>query len=368
MRACATTSVVDMPAPLHDPTRHGFASDNISGVHPEVIEAIVAANRGHVVSYGEDPYTARLQQVIRGHFGEQATAYPVFNGTGANIMSLAMLTERWDAVICSGTAHIHVDECGAPEKLAGVKTLTVDTPDGKLTPALVARQAHGFGFEHHAQPKVVSVAQCTELGTVYTPEELRALADQAHGLGMYLHIDGSRLANAAVALGCGLGDITTAVGADVVSLGGTKNGLMGAEAVVVLNPDAVRGPLYVRKLLTQLPSKMRFISAQLLALYEGDLWQRSAGRANAMAARLAAGVRDLPEVRITQSVDSDAVFAIVPKEAAEQLRERFFFYDWDEATGEVRWMCTFDTTEADVDAFVATLRGALAEASARTPA
>jgi len=364
VRAYDATTVGRMLAPLHDPARHGFASDNISGVHPEVLEAIVAANGGHVVSYGEDPYTERLQQVIRRHFGEQATGYPVFNGTGANIMSLAMLTERWDAVICAETAHIHVDECGAPEKLVGVKTLTVETPDGKLTPALVDRRAHGFGVEHHAQPAVVSVAQCTEVGTVYTPEELRTLADHVHALGMHLHIDGSRLANAAVSLGCGLGDLTTAVGADVLSLGGTKNGLLGAEAVIVLNPDVVRGPRYVRKLLTQLPSKMRFISAQLLALYDGDLWQRSAGRANAMAARLAAGVRDLPDVRITQSVDADAVFAILPRQAAERLRKRFFFYDWDEATGEVRWMCTFDTTEADVDAFVAALTDALAGAPA----
>ncbi|QGF23723.1 threonine aldolase family protein [Raineyella fluvialis] len=348
-----------MPVPLHDPTRHGFASDNTSGAHPEVIEAIVAANLGHLTSYGDDPYTARLQEVIRTHFGPQATAYPVFNGTGANVMSLGLLTERWDAVICTETAHIHVDECGAPEKLVGVKTLTVDSPDGKLTPALIDRRAHGFGFEHHAQPKVVSVTQSTELGTVYSPEELRALADHAHRLGMLLHVDGSRLANAAVSLDCGLGDITTAIGADILSLGGTKNGLLGAEAVVVLNPDAVRGPLYVRKLLTQLPSKMRFISAQLIALYEGDLWQRSAGRANAMAARLAAGVRDLPGVRITQAVESDAVFAILPKEAAARLREQFFFYDWDEATGEVRWMCSFDTTEADVDAFLAALRESL---------
>lgn len=348
-----------MSAPLHDPVRHGFASDNVSGVHTEVLEAVAAANGGHVNSYGADPYTARLQEVIRGHFGDRATAYPVFNGTGANVMSLALLTERWDAAICAETAHVNVDECGAPEKLAGVKLLSVPAPDGKLTPDLVAQRAHGFGVEHHAQPAVVTVAQSTELGTLYTAEELRALADVAHGHGMALHVDGSRLGNAAAALGCGLGDITTAVGVDVLSLGGTKNGLLGAEAVVVLNPDAVRGPLYVRKLLGQLPSKMRFTSAQLIALYEGDLWDRSAAHANAMAARLANGVGDLDGVRITQDVAVNAVFAMVPKDAAAVLREQFFFYDWDEAVGEVRWMCSFDTTEADVDAFVAALAAAL---------
>ncbi|SDB90085.1 L-threonine aldolase [Raineyella antarctica] len=349
-----------MSAALHDPTHHGFASDNISGVHPEVLEAIAVANGGHLISYGADPYTARLQEVVRGHFGDRATAYPVFNGTGANVASLAMLTERWDAVVCAETAHINVDECGAPEKLAGVKLLPVPAPDGKLTPELVARYAWGFGEEHHAQPAVVSVAQSTEVGTAYSPDELRALAEAAHDKGMSLHVDGSRLGNAAAALGCGLGDLTTAVGVDVLSLGGTKNGLLGAEAVVVLNPDAVRGPLYVRKLLGQLPSKMRFTSAQLIALYEGDLWHRSASHANAMAARLAAGVRDLPGVRLTQDVAVNAVFAVVPPDVADRLRERYFFYDWNASTGEVRWMCSFDTTADDVDEFVSAITAALA--------
>ena len=360
MRTACPVTRGRLSAPLHDPARHGFASDNVSGIHPEVLEALAAANGGHVTSYGADPYTARLQEVLRGHFGDRATAYPVFNGTGANVMALALLSDRWGAAICAETAHVNVDECGAPEKLAGVKLLPVPTPDGKLTPELVARQAHGFGVEHHAQPAVVTVAQSTEMGTLYTAEELRALAEQAHGHGMALHVDGSRLGNAAAALGCGLGEITTAVGVDVLSLGGTKNGLLGAEAVVVLNPEAVRGPLYVRKLLGQLPSKMRFTSAQLIALYEGDLWHRSAAHANAMAARLAAGVGELDRVRITQDVAVNAVFAVVPRDAAAVLREKFFFYDWDEAVGEVRWMCSFDTTEADVDDFVATLTDALA--------
>lgn len=349
-----------MSAPLAPvPAHQGFASDNTSGMHPEVLEALAEANRGHAISYGADPMTERLQEVIRGHFGDRAVAYPVFNGTGANVMSLTLVTERWDAAICAETAHVNVDECGAPEKLAGVKLLPLPTPDGKLTPALVERHAHGFGSEHHAQPAVVTVAQSTELGTVYTPQELRALADLAHAKGMTLHLDGARLANAAAALGCGLADLTTAVGVDVVSLGGTKNGLMGAEAVVVLDPDAVRGAAYVRKLLAQLPSKMRFVSAQLVALYQGDLWRRSAAHANAMAARLADGVRHLPGVRLSRQVEVNAVFAVLPRTAAARLRERFFFYDWDESTGEVRWMCSFATTQAEVDAFVAALVEAL---------
>lgn len=348
-----------MPAPLHDPTNHGFASDNISGIHPEVLEAIAAANIGHVPSYGADPYTARLQDVMRSHFGDHAQTYPVFNGTGANVMALSLLTERWDAVICARTAHINSDECGAPEKLAGLKMVSIDTLDGKLTPELVTRHAGGRGDEHHAQATVVSITQSTEMGTLYSPAELRDLVDTAHGLGLAVHLDGSRLGNAAAALGCGLGDITAAVGLDVLSLGGTKNGLLGAEAVVVLNHDRVRGPLFLRKMLGQLPSKMRFTSAQLIALYEGDLWRRSAAHANAMAARLAAGVANLPQVRITHDVAVNAVFAVLPQQAAARLHGQYFFYDWDVASGEVRWMCSFDTTERDVDGFIAAITEAL---------
>ena len=351
-----------MPTPLHDPHSHGFASDNISGLHPEVLEAIVAANNGHVASYGADPYTDRLQEVVRGQFGERATAYPVFNGTGANVMSLGLLTERWDAVVCARNAHINSDECGAPEKLVGAKLVPVDTPDGKLTADMVAEHSHGRGDEHHAQATVLSITQSTELGTLYSPEELSSLVRAAHDLGLAVHMDGSRLGNAAAALGCGLAELTTDVGVDVLSLGGTKNGLLGAEAVVVLNPDRVRGPLYLRKLLGQLPSKMRFTSAQLIALYEGDLWRRNAAHANAMARRLADGVQDLPGVTITQEVAVNAVFAIVPKHVAARLRERFFFYDWDALTGEVRWMCSFDTTPSDVDEFVAAIADALTQA------
>ncbi|KLU08019.1 low specificity L-threonine aldolase [Kocuria sp. SM24M-10] len=341
---------------LHDPARKGFASDNHAGVHPEVLQALATVNGGHVGAYGADPYTEALQDVVRHHFGEQAECFPVFNGTGANVVALSAMTDRWDAVICTATAHAHVDECGAPEKVAGVKMLPVPTPDGKLTPELVDREAHGFGFEHHAQPRVVTVTQSTELGTVYTPEQLRAVCEHAHGLGMTVHLDGARLANAAAALDLPLRALTTDVGVDVVSWGGTKNGLMGAEAVVVLTPEAVRQPRFVRKLSTQLASKMRFVSAQLLALHTGDLWLTAARRANAMAQRLAAGLAAVPGVTVTQLPDANAVFAVLPPGATARLQERWPFYVWNAATGEVRLMCSWDTTEEDVDGFVAALR------------
>lgn len=339
------------PRPLHDPSVKGFASDNYSGVHPEVLAALTAANGGHAVSYGEDPYTHRLQEVLRHHFGEQATAYPVFNGTGANVIALSAMTQRWESVICSTVAHVHTDECGAAEKAAGLKLAPVDTVDGRLTPELVAREAYGFGFVHHAQPAVVTVTQSTELGTLYRPDEIAAVARYAHERGMRVHLDGARLANAAAALDLPLRALTTDVGVDVVSLGATKNGAMGAEAVVVLNPDAVDGLPFVRKLQMQLASKMRFVSAQLVALFEGDLWSRSAAHANAMAARLAERVRGIPGVQITREPEVNAVFAVLDPAVTARLQKQFPFYVWDEATRQVRWMTSFDTTEAEVDAF-----------------
>jgi threonine aldolase len=340
---------------LHDPAVRGFASDNYAGVHPEVLSALVVANDGHQVAYGEDDYTARLGAVMRGHFGDRTQTYPVFNGTGANVVSLQALTTRWEAVICAETAHINADEGGAPETMGGLKLLTVPTPDGKLTPALVDRQAWGYGDEHRAQPAVVSITQSTEMGTRYTPDEIAALAEHAHERGMWLHLDGARIANAAASLDAPLRAFTTDVGVDVLSFGGTKNGLLAAEAVVVLNPDAVSGVHYLRKTSMQLASKMRFFSAQLLALLDGDLWLRSARHANAMAARLAESVEQIPGVRITQPVQANAVFAVLPAEVTARLQKRFRFYTWDSHTGEVRWMCAFDTTVSDVDTFAAAI-------------
>ena len=352
---------------LHDPEYRGFASDNYAGIHPEVLAAIAAANQGHQVAYGGDLYTARLQEVMAEHFGAGVEVFPVFNGTGANVLSLQSMLPRWGAVICTQTAHIHTDENAAPERVAGLKLLTVPTPDGKLTPELIDREAWGWGDEHRAQPLAVSITQTTELGTAYTAAEVRAIADHAHGRGMTLHMDGARVSNAAAHLGAALREFTTDAGVDLLSFGGTKNGLMFGEAVVVLNPTASDGLTYLRKLNMQLASKMRFVSAQLIAILTDDLYVRSAGHANAMATRLRAAVEGLPGLAITQKTQSNAVFAILPPEVADRLRERFRFYDWDPATGEVRWMCAFDTTEADVDAFAAALREELAPAVTALP-
>lgn len=349
---------------LHDSDRRGFASDNYSGVHPAVLEALATANGGHQTAYGADDYTARLQEVVRGHFGDQAEAFPVFNGTGANVLSLQSLLPRWGGVVAAATAHINVDEGGAPERVGGMKLLTVPTPDGKLTPELIDLQAHGFGDEHRAQPLAVSITQSTELGTLYTADEIRAIADHAHGLGMLVHLDGARISNAAVALGTELRDFTTDAGVDIVSLGGTKNGAMGAEAVVTLSERAGEGLVYLRKLNMQLASKMRFISAQLVALYEGDLWRENAAHANAMATRLRAAVEGLPGVSFAYPTQANGVFASLPTGVADRVRERFFFYDWDAAGREVRWMCTWDTAEADVDAFAAAVREAVEASTA----
>lgn len=344
--------------------RRAFASDNYAGVHPEVLAAIAEANTGHDVAYGDDSWTARVHEVMAKHFGRPVDVYPTFNGTGANVVSLQAMLPRWGAVICSSAAHIANDEGGAPEKVAGIKLLTVNTPDGKLTPDLVEREAWGWGDPHRAQPLAVSITQATELGTCYSPAEVRALADHAHERGMALHMDGARLANAAAFLGASLAEFTADAGVDVVSLGGTKNGALGAEAVVVLGPDAVAGVEYVRKLSMQLASKMRFVSAQLVALYEGDLWLRSATHANAMAAllrsRLEEGIAagDLQGVAITQPTQSNAVFATLPPGVADRVREHVRFYDWDAARGEVRWMCSFDTSPDDVEDFVTALRAA----------
>ena len=344
---------------LHDPDSRGFASDNYAGAHPEIIAAIAAANGGHQISYGEDAYTARLQDVMAGHLGPDVEVFPVFNGTGANVLSLQSMLPRWGAVICTETAHINTDENGAPERVGAIKLLTVPTPDGKLTPELIDRQAYGWGDEHRAQPLAVSITQTTELGTAYTPDEIRAIADHIHPLGMRLHLDGARIANAAASLDVPLRAFTTDAGVDVVSFGGTKNGLLFGEAIVVLRPEASSGLTFLRKMNMQLASKMRFVSAQLVALLEGDLWIESARHANAMAARLAAAVGDLPGVQITQPVQANAVFAIIDPAVADRLRRKFRFYDWNPATGEVRWMCAFDTTPEDIDVFASAVEAEL---------
>ncbi|MFC7966166.1 threonine aldolase family protein [Streptomyces cinereoruber] len=344
----------------HDPSVRGFASDNYAGAHPEVLAALALANEGHQVAYGEDQYTDHLRRIVHSHFGPSAEVFPVFNGTGANVTALQALTDRWGAVVCAESAHINVDEGGAPERMGGLKLLTVPTPDGKLTPELIDRQAWGWEDEHRAMPQVVSITQNTELGTVYTVDEIRAIVEHAHAKGMKVHLDGARIANAAASLDVPMRAFTNAVGVDVLSYGGTKNGMVFGEAVIVLNPDAVSHMKHLRKLSMQLASKMRFVSVQLEALLAKDLWLRNARHSNAMAQRLAAGVRALGGVEILYPVQANAVFARLPHEVSRRLQERFRFYFWDEAAGDVRWMCAFDTTEDDVDAFLQALKEELA--------
>ena len=354
-----TTTQASPFAPIHDPSSRGFASDNYAGVHPEVLAAIVAANGGHQVAYGEDVYTARLTEVLSEVFGTAAQVYPVFNGTGANVLALQACTPRWGSVLTTSSAHIHVDEAAAPERVGGLKVNVIDTPDGKLTPELIRAYPARVGDEHFAQVGVVSITNSTEVGTVYTPAEIRAIAVLVHEMGWVLHLDGSRLSNAAAALGVELRELTTDAGVDILSLGGTKIGAMLAEAVVVLSPDRVTGATFLRKQSMQLASKMRFVSAQLLAIFEGDLWRRNAEHANAMARRLADGVADIDGITLPTEVEANAVFPILARESSERLMESFRFYFWDETTGQVRWMCAWDTTESDVDSFVEAVRAEL---------
>ncbi len=343
---------------LHDENWRGFASDNYSGVHPEVLLALAEANNGHQTAYGDDLYTARLKEVIREQFSDQAEVFPVFNGTGANVVGLTSMMPRWGAVICSNLAHIHTDEGGAPERVSGLKLFTVEHQNGKLTPESIATQVYGIGDEHRAQPMVVSITQTTEVGTVYSAQEIRAIADYVHSQGMLLHLDGARLWNAAAALGVPFREFTANAGVDVLSLGGTKNGLMGAEAIVVLTPKASEGLIYLRKLSMQLASKMRFVSAQLLTLFENDLGIRSATHANQMAKRLRDGLQSrldsgaIKGLSFTNPTMANAVFASIDNQVADRIRAKVKFYDWERSLGEVRWMCAFDTTEQDVDNFI----------------
>jgi threonine aldolase len=339
-----------------------FASDNYAPAHPEVLAAIAEANAAHAAPYGADPWTARAEELLRQHFGEQARSYLVFNGTGANVLCLRALCRPWESVVCAATAHVNVDEGGAPERIAGVKLHALETPDGKLTPQLVATCLGRKGDEHVVQPRVVSISQSTELGTRYSPDELAQLAAFARDRDLLLHVDGSRLANAAAALDVPLRAVATDAGVDALSFGGTKNGLLFGEAVVMLRPGVGYGTAYLRKQTLQLASKGRYLAAQFVALLEGDLWQRSAAHANAMAARLASAVRDVPGVRITRAVQSNGVFAVLPPAATEALQRDWHFYIWDKPAGEVRWMCSWDTTPDEVDAFAAAISTACAVA------
>lgn len=334
----------------------GFGSDNFSGVLPEVFNALKEAAYGHQHSYGEDIYTAKAVADFRQIFGENTSVFFVYNGTGANIVGLSALVHSFNAVICAETAHINVDECGAIQKQTGCKLLTVPTFDGKLNTGLIQNHMHGFGEQHHSQPNVISLTQCTELGTVYTPEELKEICDFAHAHGMYVHMDGARLANAVAYLGCDPKEITSRAGIDVLSFGGTKNGMMFGEAVIFFNTSVCKDILYIRKQAMQLHSKSRFIAAQFSAVLKDGLWLKTAAHANRMAQKLANEASLIPGIKITQEVQSNEIFAIIPRDKIAELQEDYFFYVWDENASEIRWVCSFDTTESDIIEFINILR------------
>jgi threonine aldolase len=338
------------------PPFRSFASDNNAGIHPAILQAIANANADHALGYGDDVYTQRAIAKFKEHLGEDIEVYFVFNGTGANVIALSAICQPYHAVICAETAHINVDECGAPEKFAGCKLIDVPTRDGKLTVDLIAPHIRDIGVEHHVQARAVSITQSTELGTVYTPNEVRAIADFVHAQGLLLHMDGARICNAAAALGCGLREITRDCGVDVLSFGGTKNGLMLGEAVIFF-PSPGRGGAggevkFIRKQAMQLASKMRFVAAQFEALLSNDLWLHNARHANQMAQKLGAGVAQIPAIALSRPVQANAVFAMIPRMCIAPLQEQYFFYVWDEAANEVRWMTSFDTTDEDVESFL----------------
>jgi threonine aldolase len=338
--------IVDAMKPVRS-----FASDNNAGVHPKILQAIASVNRGHTVGYGDDPFTDAAVRKFKQHFGSDIDVFFVFNGTAANCLSLKALTESYQAVICAEAAHIYTDECGAPEKFTGCKLIPIPSADGKLTVESVRHAYHGVGDQHHVQPRVISITQVTEMGTIYTQREVRDLARFAHDRKMLLHMDGARIANAAASLGLTLRQATRELGVDVLSFGGTKNGAMGAEAVVFFNRKFSRDFLYLRKQGMQLASKMRFISAQLDALLSNDLWRKNAQHANGMAELLRKELSKIPQVKIVYKVEANGVFAQIPRPAIARLQKRYFFYVWDEQRSVVRWMCSFDTTEQDVKQF-----------------
>jgi threonine aldolase len=339
-------------------SRKSFGSDNHSGTHPAVLQAIIDANAGDAVAYGADEHTERVTAELREAFGADS-AFLVLNGSGANVLALSALLRRHEAVICAETAHINTDECGAPERLTGTKLLTVPTADGKLTPEMIAERLSGRGDEHFAQPGVVALTQSTELGTCYTPAELRKIADFCRASDLRLFLDGARLANAAAYLDCALADLAEC--ADVLSFGGTKNGALGAEALIVMQPGLAADVPYLRKQQTQLTSKMRFVAAQFGALLQDGLWRENAAHANAMARRLAAGAAEVDGVEIVHPVQANAVFARLAPRHIAALRHDWFFHVWDEGDSVARWMAAFDTTEADVDAFLADIRSTAAQ-------
>lgn len=333
-----------------------FASDNYSGIHPDILSAIIEANKDHLSAYGSDPYTERAEQLFKNLFGNQTEVLFVFNGTGANVVALQCAVQSFHSILCAETAHINVDECGALIKATGCQLHPIPTSDGKLTPELVLPYLADSGNTHHTQPRVISITQCTEVGTVYSIEELTALCNFAHQHGLLVHIDGARIANAVAALNVHPKACTIDCGVDIMSFGGTKNGIMIGEAILIFNTQLAVNAQFVRKQAAQLGSKMRFISAQFVALLENDLWLRMASHSNRMAQLLAEEVRSIPQVHLTQKSDANGVFARIPAKIVEPLQREFPFYLWNEKTVEARWMCSFDTTEEEIRIFAQRIR------------
>jgi len=336
--------------------KRGFASDNFSGIHPEILEAIANENKDHAMAYGYDKATEIAIQDFKKLFGTNIEVFFAFNGTGANVIALSSMTQSYNSILCPATAHIQVDECGAPDKFTGCKVIPIETNNGKISPDDIKKHLHGFGFEHHSQPKVISITQCTELGTVYTPQEIKEICDLAHAHDMYVHMDGARIANAVAHLNVDIKEITVNAGVDVLSFGGTKNGLLQGEAVVYFNTDLAKNTKYIRKQSMQLFSKMRFVSAQFSALLKNNLWLKTAKHSNKMAQLLYNEIKNIDAIKITQEVQSNGIWACIPKDKIEELQNEYFFWIWDEHKGEVRWLCSFDTTEDDISEFTRLLK------------
>jgi len=332
-----------------------FGSDNNSGVHPKIMEAMVLANEGHTIGYGDDEWTRQADRCFAGIFGQDIAPCYVFNGTGSNMVALQAAVRPFHSIITAATGHINVDECGAPSKFTGCMVKEITTEDGKLTPALISARLHGFGDQHHSQPKVIYISQVTELGTVYTPQEIKDICELAHQHDMYVHMDGARLANACASLNIGLKELSRDCGIDILSLGGTKNGMMMGEVVIAFRPELAENLRFYRKQSAQLFSKMRYLSAQFPAYFENNLWLENARNANGMAKKLAASLQQFRGITITQKVESNAIFLIMPPEAIHKLRQHYFFYTWDEARHEVRLVCSWDTTKADINGLAAVL-------------
>lgn len=334
-----------------------FASDNNSSVHPKVMDALLNANSGHAIGYGDDPWTAEATEIVKKQFARPCEALFVFNGTGSNTMALQMMTRPYHIIFCAETGHIAVDECGAPGKATGCFMRTIPTPDGKLTPELLRPHMINFGVEHHSQPGAIYISQCSEMGTIYKPKEVKALCDFAHSHGLLVHMDGARISNAAAALGLSLDEVSGACGIDTLTLGGTKNGLMGAECVVIFNQDLVKEARYARKQSCQLASKMRYVACQFTAFLKDNLWLECAENANRLARKLYDELVKMPNVRFTQPMESNQLFLIMPKEIEEKLHEKYYFYYWNEEIGEMRLVTSWDSTDEDVEGLIEYIRG-----------